>query len=404
MNKVFGILILLFLGSCASTTEPISQTNNPAKVSDEVKIIYSSSDEIYIMANMGLVTGPLNKKPKKSFIKTALNHCTQFKKNSYYLYHIKDPIPYSWSKMFDSEYSQTYTASKHDLYDWREFIYNNERYSGYRFVSANSTAEALEKPLTRELRFISSFGNLRTYHRGTHTAVEQKRFVSSKEVAENAKKAKEKKIKEAKLQEEKRKNFMASLDKLYGNECMGGAFKKKLKKGTIEFDNCLLDKDNDAKLKAQTERELLEKKNAELEKKQAALNKKLAAMKPKERHAYNCSETFKFRKGTEKFNDCVFKLYTAELDLQKLELEKQVAEAKIEAAANEQARAEAVANAQIASAKASERSARLRNSIDLMKMGSSMMSGSSSKSSSNNSSNDRLRTTCRNVGGFLVCN
>ena len=138
--------------------------------------------------------------------------------------------------------------------------------------------------------------------------------------------------------------------------------------------------------------------------KQKALAKKLAAMTPTERHAYNCTEVFNFKKGTEKFNDCVFKLYTAELDLQKLELEKKVAEAQIKAAANEQARAEAVANAQIAAAKASERSARLRNSIDLMKMGSSMMSGSSSKSSSNSSSNDRLRTTCRNVGGFLVCN
>ena len=135
------------------------------------------------------------------------------------------------------------------------------------------------------------------------------------------------------------------------------------------------------------------------------LAKKLAAMTPTERHAYNCTETFKFKKGTEKFNDCVFKLYTAELDLQKLELEKEVAEAKIKAAATEQARAEAVANAQIAAAKSAKRSSDLNNSIQLMKLGSSMLGGSTSTSSSSNSFdiNNRTRTTCRVVGGFLNC-
>ena len=39
--------------------------------------------------------------------------------------------------------------------------------------------------------------------------------------------------------------------------------------------------------------------------KKRMLAKKLAAMTPTERHAYNCTETFKFKKGTEKFNDCV---------------------------------------------------------------------------------------------------
>ena len=69
---------------------------------------------------------------------------------------------------------------------------------------------------------------------------------------------------------------------------------------------------------------------------------------------YNCNRNFfsivpfKFKKGTEKFNDCVFKLYTAELDIQKLELEKQVAEANAKTASNEQLRAEALARAQIA--------------------------------------------------------
>ena len=406
MKKLLSIIVLgLLLSGCASTVEPTSEMNNPAKSDSSIKIIYSDENEIYIMAKAALVV-PIFKKPKQKYFDTAYNHCSSNKKNTYILHKKKHPIP--WDLFMNTEYSYAYQAGKYDIYDWREFHYDGKFYNAYRFVCANSKTEALNIETNNSIRLaVSSYGyaeKYRTLHRGTLTVIEQKRFVSSEEIAQNAKKAKERKVKEARLKEEKRKNFMASLDKLYGKECMGGAFKKKLEKGTVDFNNCLLDKDNDAKLKAKVERELLEKKNAEFEKKQTELNKKLAAMPPTERHAYNCTEVFNFKKGTEKFNDCVFKLYTAELDLQKLELEKKVAEAQIKAAATEQKRAEAVANAQIAAAKASERSARLRNSIDLMKMGSSMMSGSSSKSSSNSSSNDRLRTTCRNVGGFLVCN
>ena len=197
----------------------------------------------------------------------------------------------------------------------------------------------------------------------------------------------EKRIAEANKKKEKEKRLMVELENNYGKECEGSLLKKGFKKGSKEYNNCLLNN------------------KADLEKKQKELAKKLAAMTPKERHAYNCSETFKFRKGTEKFNDCVFKLYTAELDLQKLELEKKVAEAQIKAAATEQARAEAVANAQIAAAKSAKRSSDLNNSIQLMKLGSSMLGGSTSSSSSSNSFdiNNRTRTTCRVVGGFLNC-
>ena len=407
MKKLLGIIVLgLLLSGCVTTIEPTSQTNNPAKSASTIKIIYSDTNEIYIMAKGGMMTTPIFKKPKPNYFKTAFNHCSSYKKNTYILHKKANPLPYKFT--FDPDYAAAYSSSGKDLYDWRQFIHGrtgnkNNLYEAYRFVCANTKNEALNiRPFPERYHGYSE--EIRMSHRGTLTAIEQKRFVSSEEIAQNAQKAKERKIKEAKIKEAKRKNFMASLDKLYGKECMGGAFKKKLEKGTVDFNNCLLDKDNDAKLKAKVERELLEKKNTELEKKQTELNKKLAAMPPTERHAYNCTEVFNFKKGTEKFNDCVFKLYTAELDLQKLELEKKVAEAQIKAAANSQAMAEAVANAQIASAKASRRSSDLNNSIKMMKMGSDMLSGSSSKSSSNSSSNDRLRTTCRNVGGFLVCN
>ena len=189
----------------------------------------------------------------------------------------------------------------------------------------------------------------------------------------------------SKMIKEKQKKRLIALEKTYGEKCTGTTFKKRFKKGTEIYNNCLIS----------------EKKADDKRKSDQA--KKLASMSPKERHSYNCATAFNFRKGSDKFNDCVFKLYTAELDIQKLELEKQVAEAKIKAAATQQARAEAVANAQIAAAKAAKRAASLNSSIQLMQMGSSMLGSSAPKSNNSFGIENRVRTTCRNVGGFLNC-
>ena len=207
------------------------------------------------------------------------------------------------------------------------------------------------------------------------------KVLTALEKAIEKKRAEAKRSAAVKLKKQQEKRLLAELDRTYGKECTGSFFNKKFVKGSQEYNNCLSEK------------------KVELDKKQAEIDKKLAAMTPKERHTYNCSTAFKFRKGTEKHNDCVFKLYTAELDMQKLELEKQVAEAQIKAAATQQARAEAVANAQVAAAKASARASSLASSIELMRMGSSMMKSPAPAPSGMG----RVRTTCRNVGGFLNC-
>ena len=52
-----------------------------------------------------------------------------------------------------------------------------------------------------------------------------------------------------------------------------------------------------------------------------------------------------------------------------------------------------------------KRAASLNSSIQLMQMGSSMLGGSSApKSNSSFGIENRVRTTCRNVGGFINCN
>ena len=38
-------------------------------------------------------------------------------------------------------------------------------------------------------------------------------------------------------------------------------------------------------------------------------------MTDEERHSYNCEKKFGFRKGSSKFQDCRFKLYTTEMEL-----------------------------------------------------------------------------------------
>ena len=55
-------------------------------------------------------------------------------------------------------------------------------------------------------------------------------------------------------------------------------------------------------------------------------------MSPEEKRAYTCANTFGFKKGSDKFRDCIFKIYATELELAKLEVEKQLAEAQLEIA------------------------------------------------------------------------
>lgn len=61
-----------------------------------------------------------------------------------------------------------------------------------------------------------------------------------------------------------------------------------------------------------------------------------------QKRVYMCVKSYGFKKGTEGFRNCVFKLVQAELDLKRLEAERKIAEAQIKAAreANQQAAAQ----------------------------------------------------------------
>ena len=246
-----------------------------------------------------------------------------------------------------------------------------------------------------------------------------------------------KKLYEEKKQKEK-KSKLIELEKVYGKKCQGGPFQKDLDKKTQKFNDCLLEQETkELNLKKQQSEKLalaeekkqkvIDEKNRKIALEQNKIQKafqekqlldqakireeqtKVSKMKPEDRNAYTCSEKFGFRKGSDKFKDCIFELYKAEAELEKLELQKQVAKANAEAAraSAEAARASAdrqerLALAQTEAAKMQSLAARQQaiaantaDSLALIESGLRMMSPQRPA--------PRMQTTCTYVGRFLNC-
>jgi hypothetical protein len=234
-------------------------------------------------------------------------------------------------------------------------------------------------------------------------AKKKKEEEEKKRIAEAKKKKEEeeqKRLAEAKKKEQEEQKYRI-LVKKYGDNCKDNSL------GSSEFNKCLKDVEAEDLLQAKLQREFL------------------ASLTPEEARAYTCNNTFGFRKGSSNFKDCIFKLYTTELELEKLDLERQLALAKVEAekakadtaraqveiiqARSAAARAEgklqeaqiqatkaqtlsmqqqaAASRQQAAAAQAQARAAQQQNSLNLMTQGLKMLSG-------NQSSSSRLRTNC----------
>ncbi len=166
------------------------------------------------------------------------------------------------------------------------------------------------------------------------------------------------------------------LEKLYAGKCNWG-----YTKGTEKYNNCLLEQEKKDLAEQKKKQDLVEasKKKLETEAKQAA--DKIAKMSPDDRRAYICNEKYGFRKGSDNFKDCIFKIYTAEIELEKLELQKQLAKANADLAKVNAASREKLANAQtnaaIMQAYAAQQQAIAANTADslaLMESGLRMMS------------------------------
>ena len=142
---------------------------------------------------------------------------------------------------------------------------------------------------------------------------------------------------EAELKRKKDLERVAILEKDFAKSCRSHS------KGSEQYNNCLLEQERIAKeaeakklaAKQDQERKKLEvdlAKKRDLEAKAKEEQIKVSKMTPDDRRAYTCSEKFGFRKGSDKFKDCVFKIYQAEIELEKLELQRELAKANAETA------------------------------------------------------------------------
>jgi hypothetical protein len=103
------------------------------------------------------------------------------------------------------------------------------------------------------------------------------------------------KQKKEKSQREERKN---ELIKLYSKKCV------EFKKDPNEFDKCLVDE----------------------EKKVLLEQRRITNLPPSERYAYTCEKTYGFKKGSDNFRDCVFKIMTTEYEIQRAADQRRIAE------------------------------------------------------------------------------
>ena len=141
-------------------------------------------------------------------------------------------------------------------------------------------------------------------------------------IAKLKRKAKEKELKQKK--EKEFKLLITKLEKKFNSVCESGILNPKgFTKGSKEYNDCLIAKNNIEEQKIINQKKEIERKKIAEANKLKREKQLLANMGPEERSSYKCINTFGFKKGTTKFKDCVFKMYQAEIELEKLKLQKE---------------------------------------------------------------------------------
>ena len=182
------------------------------------------------------------------------------------------------------------------------FIYCRKKGDGTLRKIAYSEQEAL----------IYSNPNLSKEYEEEERKVEEKRKAEEKARIAKEKKAAEKKrlAEEKKRKEEELKRLVSK----HGDKCEKKSSNQEgFEKDTPGFNNCLIVKEKE-RIKVVKE----EAKRLKLE------EEKLKNMKPQQRAEYKCINTFGFKKGADNYNECLFKLYSVELELEKMKLEHEI--------------------------------------------------------------------------------
>ncbi len=187
------------------------------------------------------------------------------------------------------------------LKECKEFIEGFELRTDGCLVNSRQSHTALQTLTGKEFEEIVWGPNLIKY------LDKLKQEKQEEEIAKKKILAKKEKLKK----EKERKLLLIKLDKKFGSDCEYGIFNPKgFKKESKDYENCLIAKQKEAEILKMTEAEKI-KKEKQL----------LANMSPEERSSYKCENTYGFRKGTSKFKECLFKMYQAEIELEKLKIQ-----------------------------------------------------------------------------------
>ena len=165
------------------------------------------------------------------------------------------------------------------------------------------------KLITRDFREASAAVNPKEWADYLEKQRIQQNILAEKEKLEAAKESKRLKDKE----EYEKKVKLENLDKAYGKKCLA-------KKNNIsDYNSCLFEQERTVlALKQEQDRKV---NKAKLEE-----QNKLSTMPPSERYAYTCEKTYGFKKGSDNFRDCVFKIMTTEYEIQRAADQRRIAE------------------------------------------------------------------------------
>lgn len=172
-----------------------------------------------------------------------------------------------------------------------------------------------------KLKFISTNKEEAERMANPKLMAEYKKELEEIELKEKAEMAKEaKRLKEREEYEKKVK--LEFLEKTYGKKCI-------TKKNNIaDYNACLFEQERTVLAEKQEQERKINK--AKLEE-----QNKLANMPPSERYAYTCEKTYGFRKGTDNFKECVFKIMTTEYEMQNQLNQRRIAELERKVASNQ---------------------------------------------------------------------
>lgn len=165
------------------------------------------------------------------------------------------------------------------------------------------------KLITRDFREASAAVNPKDWTDYLEKQRIQQNILAEKEKLEAAKEAK--RLKEREEYEKKVK--LEFLEKTYGKKCI-------TKKNNIaDYNACLFEQERKVLAEKQEQERKINKAKLEEE-------NKLSKMPTAERHAYTCEKTYGFRKGTDNFKECVFKIMTTEYEMQRAVDQRRIAE------------------------------------------------------------------------------